>query len=289
VRFSLDPVELELAGHAVRAVSWAGLETCIELPGWRLCFDIGRCPPSAINHQRVLFTHGHIDHIGGVAHHCGSRHLRKMPPPIYVIPQEHHSGLAGLMDAFRALDRSELPCVLEPVGPGDQIELGRGRYAVAFRAVHRVPTLGYALRWRRSALDPALQGEPPHEIARRRAAGESISVTRDTVEVAFCGDTTIDVVLREELVRTARLLILECTFLDDTVSVDRARKTGHVHLDEVVAHADRFENEAILLTHFSLRHGPSDIRRILADRLPESLRDRVVPLLVPRPPALTER
>jgi ribonuclease Z len=89
----------------------------------------------------------------------------------------------------------------------------------------------------------------------------------------------IEVVEREEVVRRAKLLILEVTFLDERVSVEECRAKGHVHLDEVCERASLFENEAILLTHFSARYGPAEVERILAQRLPASLRGRVVPFL----------
>jgi ribonuclease Z len=79
------------------------------------------------------------------------------------------------------------------------------------------------------------------------------------------------------------VLILEATFLDDLVSVRRARETGHVHLDELIERADLLQNEAIVLTHFSMRYSPAEVREILARRLPASLRDRVIPLLPAEP------
>ena len=78
---------------------------------------------------------------------------------------------------------------------------------------------------------------------------------------------------------TARLLIMEVTFLDERVDVARARGSGHVHLDEVVERAELFENEAILFTHFSARYSPGEVRRIVSGRLPDCLRDRVHLLL----------
>ena len=110
-----------------------------------------------------------------------------------------------------------------------------------------------------------------------------MSSQEDVLEVAFCGDTTIDVLEREEVVRRARVLILEVTFLDDRVSVENARSNGHIHLDEVIERAQLFENQAILFTHFSARYTRADIVKILAERLPDSLRDRVS-MLLPEPP-----
>jgi len=268
----------ELAGVRVRAVSVGGLETCIELPGWGLCFDIGRCPPTAAKLETVLVTHPHIDHLGGIASHVGLRDLWKMRPPTYLIPAEYAEDFAALLDAWRRLDRAELPCVVVPMRPGQEYDLGKGKIVRAFRAVHRVPTLGYALIRRRRKLRPDLVGLPGDDIAARKRAGEEVTIPHDEIEAAFCGDTTVDV-LRNVEVRTAKLLILECTFPEVDVSVEKARRSGHVHLDELLPRFAELENEAILLTHFSSRYSAARILEILDRRLPPEVRARVVPLL----------
>ena len=112
-----------------------------------------------------------------------------------------------------------------------------------------------------------------------RARGESVAETTQDPIVAFCGDTLIDVVEREDVVRRARLLILEVTFLDERVPVADARDKGHIHLDEVCERPDLVQNEVLLFTHFSARYGAEDVRRILRQKLPASLRDRVVPFV----------
>ncbi|MDP2316190.1 MAG: MBL fold metallo-hydrolase [Pseudomonadota bacterium] len=270
---------MRLAGIDVEAVSVGGLETCIELPAFDLAFDIGRCPMSAVKRPRVLFTHAHMDHMGGIAYHAATRDLVGMKPPTYYVPRENYDDVLHLMDAWRKLDRSTLPCNIVSCGPGDRVDIGGGRVAEPFRSPHRVPCQGYAIVSTRKKLKPAYAALPPSELQARRLAGEVLSEEIEVVEVAFTGDTVVDVVEREERVRTARLLIIEVTFLDGRVPVDKARSKGHVHLDEVIERADLFQNEAILFTHFSARYGPGDIRRILADRLPRSLKDRVTPLL----------
>jgi ribonuclease Z len=270
---------LKIVGVDVEAVSVGGLETCIELPGMDLAFDIGRCPPTAVRRKRVLCTHAHMDHMGGLAYHAATRDLLGMPPPTYLVPRENHADVLALFEVWRRLDRSDLPCNIVACGPGDRVDIGGGRVAVPFRSPHRVPCQGYAIVAKRKKLLPQFEGLPGEEIHRRRLAGEVVSEEHEVVEVAFTGDTVIDVVEREPMVREARLLILEVTFVDERVPVEKARSKGHVHLDEVIARAHLFHNEALLFTHFSARHSASEIRRILDERLPAELRGRVTPLL----------
>lgn len=270
---------LKLAGIDIQAVSVGGLETCIEIPGWGLCFDIGRCPSTAVRRERICVTHAHMDHAGGLAYHAATRDLLGMKPPTYYVPRENHADFLALFDVWRRLDRSDLPAEFVPVGPGDRIELDPLRSIVPFRSPHRVHCQGYALVRKRPRLRRDLAGLPQDAIRDRRLAGEDVSELADVAELAFTGDALIEVVDREPLVRTAKVLVMEVTFLDERVPVEACRAKGHIHLDEVIARADRFENERILFTHFSARYGPREIQDILARRLPASLRDRVVPLL----------
>lgn len=274
---------LRLADHDIDAISVGGLETCIQLPGWKLAFDIGRCPPGAIRQDRILCTHAHMDHLGGIAYYAATRDLVGLGPPTVWVPAENHQDVLDLFAVWRRLDKSDLPVDVRPCSPGDVIPLGPNRAARPFRSPHRVKCQGYALTSTRRRLAAALAGLPEAEVRARRLAGEEVSETVETVEVAFTGDSLIEVVEREHLVRTARLLVMEVTFLDERVSVEKSRSKGHIHLDEVVERAHLFENEALLFTHFSARYGRDDILRILDRRLPASLRDRVTPLLPDAP------
>jgi len=272
---------LQLAGIAVDARSIGGMETCIQFPGLGFAFDIGRSPRKSVHRDVVLFTHAHMDHMGGIAYHAATRALRHLSPPTYVVPHEKLEDVERLLGIWRRLDGSSLPVELVPLGPGGELRLRRDLVARPFRADHVGPCQGYALWSRRQKLRPELAGVGGDEIARRRRAGEVVTRPVETPEVAFCGDTRIEVVEREEVVRRARLLILEVTFLDDRVPVVEARAKGHVHLDEVCERASLFENEAILFTHFSARYTRHEIARLLEKKLPAALAGRVTPLYPP--------
>lgn len=271
---------LQLAGIAVEALSIGGVETCIQLPGFKLAFDIGRCPRTAVFKPTVLFTHAHMDHMGGVAFHAATRSLLGMDPPTYLVPRENVKALEGLFAAYRRLDRSRLANTIVPIGPGEDYKLPCGLVARPFRSPHRIPCQGYGLWTSKRKLKPEYQGLPGPELKRLRVdEGVEIAEVVEGCEVAFTGDTTIDVVEREPAVQTARLLIIETTFVDDKVSVRQCRSKGHVHLYEFAERAELFKNDAILMTHFSARYRPREILRALDKHLPPGLRERVTPLL----------
>ena len=59
---------------------------------------------------------------------------------------------------------------------------------------------------------------------------------------------------------------------------DRARVYEHLHIDDFLERAGAFQNEVIVLTHFSQRYRPEEIREALR-ALPEALARRVVAFL----------
>lgn len=257
---------VDLAGLVVAAVSVGGMETCIGVPSWKLCFDIGRCPPEAITWGRVFFTHTHIDHVGGVAHHASIRKLLGRAPPEYYVPEEFRGAFEDLLDAWRRVSGSELPCTVHGVRPGDRFEVGPDREVVAFRAIHRLPTVGYAL---------------VHQPRPRRASRhEEVLPVPPQVVLAFCGDTTADVIDREPLVREARALVMEVTYVGAGVTTERARELGHVHFDELVARLRHLSAERILCTHPSARYGGTFAERLL-EHTPDAHRHRLIALTPP--------
>jgi len=270
---------LDLAGIALRGVSVGGFETCIEIPGWGVALDIGRCPRSAVHRGTVLFTHSHMDHMGGVAFHAATRGLYNLPPPTYLVPKENVDALKGYFAAARRLDHSKLAHKLFPISPGEEYQLNKGLFVRAFRSVHVVPCQGYGIWERRMKLKSEYAGVAGAELKRLRESGVEITASKEFPLLAFTGDSMIEVVEREEVVRKARLLIMEATFLDDRVSVAQCRERGHIHLYEIAERAELFENQAILLTHFSARYSKEEVYEALDKTLPPSLRSRVTPLI----------
>ena len=273
-------MDFDLAGLSWSAHSVAGIGTCLALPAWRLCFDIGRCTPRiAARCRTILVTHGHVDHRGSLAHHVSLRAMQRMPPTRLIVEATEVPRVEALLEAWRDLARSELPCEVVGVVPGETVSVGKGLTAQAFRASHRVPTLGYGLWQTRSQLRPDFVGRPGPELAAMRAAGEVLTIERRVLRVAFTGDTRAVVLAREPWLREAELLVIECTFLDEDGARERADRTGHVSLLDLVDHAQHLGDGQVLLTHFSTRYSAARVREALDRCLPAPLRARVTPLV----------
>lgn len=59
----------------------------------------------------------------------------------------------------------------------------------------------------------------------------------------------------------------------------QARERGHMHVTDLVMHAHKFHNEAILLIHFSPRYKKQEILAALDTNLPPALRAKCIPFL----------
>ena len=94
-------------------------------------------------------------------------------------------------------------------------------------------------------------------------------------KVAYLGDTAPPGLDAFPEVYRAQILIVEMTFVAPNERAALIHKFGHTHLDDLVARADRFENEVIIASHFSTRLHPDQIQRIIEKRLPDSLRGRL--------------
>nr|XP_043615657.1 tRNase Z TRZ1-like [Erigeron canadensis] len=142
-----------------------------------------------------------------------------------------------------------------------------------------VLTQGYVIYERKPKLKPKYLGLPQKEKAKLKLSGVEIDYLVESPEVGFTGDTTADFIVNKDNVDVlkAKILIMESTYLDKTKPVEDAREYGHTHLSEIIDYADRFENKAILLIHFSRRYTLDDIEKAIS-ALPPSLAGRVFAL-----------
>ncbi|MEL6430098.1 MAG: MBL fold metallo-hydrolase [Planctomycetota bacterium] len=264
-----DPAALRIEG-----VSVGGVATTLDLPDLKLCVDMGRILEPAVARSVVLVTHGHADHVGGLAQHVAQRGLRRLPPATYVVPPPLVEPLERLFDVWRGMDRGAFAAELLPLSPGDEFRVRPDLVVRAFPTDHRVPSQGYLVQRRRTRLASALAGAPGPEIARLRAEGADVDEEVRSSVVAVTGDTRFRALLEQSEVLAAPTLALEATFLDDRIDAAGARERGHVHLDEVRDHAARFGCERLVLCHVSPRHALKDAQRLVRERLPADLSAR---------------
>jgi ribonuclease Z len=270
--------------YTLRGISVGGVYTSIAVPELGLLFDAGSSPRSLAAIDTILLSHGHVDHVGALPALLGIRALHgKTKPPRIVMPAEIVDDLRAALASLSKLQRWPLEIDAIGMSPGDELAL-RGDLSIrAVRTFHPVPSLGYVVVKKVAKLKPELVGLTGQQIAERRRAGEDVSAYEERLEIAYATDTLVSALDHAPELLKTRVLIVEATFLDARKSLDGARAGCHIHLDEIIERADRFENEHVVLMHFSQLYRPDEINALLDARLPPALRKRVIPF-VPHTP-----
>jgi ribonuclease Z len=266
--------------YTIRGISVGGVYTSLAVPELGVLFDAGAPPRSNAALDTIFLSHGHVDHIGALPALLGIRALQGKPkPPRVVMPVEIVGELSTALEAIARLQR--WPLAIESIGmaPGDEIALRGDLRVRAVRTFHPVPSLGYVIVRRISKLRPELLGLSGPEVAARRRAGEDVTTSEERLELAYATDTLVSALDHAPDLLRARVLIVECTFLDERKSLADARAGCHIHLDEIVERAARFENEHVVLMHFSQLYRPDEVAGILDARVPPELRRRIVPFV----------
>lgn len=262
-------------GLTIEGYSRAAVQTYWRIPELKLGFDMGGSPWSFMGTNTFFITHGHLDHMAALPVFVARRRMMKMEPPTIYVPAQIHDEVFKMLDAWRRLDRGRMLCHLVPVSDGDRFELSRERVVTAFATEHTVPSIGYVVWDRRRKLKPELVGTPEDEIRERRMAGEDVTDDVEMPLVCYVGDTAPAGLDGYPPVYEARVLITEMTFFRPEHRKQKIHKFGHTHLDDILERADRFQNELIILAHFSTRYHKRQTRNAVNQKLPESLKDRV--------------
>ena len=141
-----------------------------------------------------------------------------------------------------------MKCNVKTMRPKDVFSISKTITVEAFRSVHRMPCQGYILYETKKKLKDEYRGLENSEIVALRKQNVDIVDSQKIPLLAYTGDTTIDVLNREPILRTVKILILEVTFFDDDVPPEKARKHGHIHIEDIPKEEGFFENEHLAYT-----------------------------------------
>src|SRR6516162_3633327 len=182
--------------------------------------------------QTWLVSHTHLDHVACLPVYVARRRMMKMDPPVIYAP------------AYAIDDLRRLMLVV-----------------TAFATTHTIPSLGYVVWDRRNKLKEEYHGLPGERIRDLRQSG--VAVTREVRMplVAYTGDTSPAGLDGCPAVFQAKILITELSFVRPNHRREKIHKFGHIHLDDLIERADRFENEVIVCAHLSTRYTAPEVRR----------------------------
>jgi ribonuclease Z len=263
------------AGLTIEGYSRAAVQSYWRIPELKLGFDLGAQPWDFMGTPTWLVTHTHLDHIAALPVYIARRRMMKMEPPTIYLPEPALEDVRRLLLVMQRLDRGRMVCEMHGVKAGDEIELSRDHVVTPFTTTHTIPSLGYVVWERRFKLKEEYHGLAGDQIRDLRLSG--VAVTREvrTPLVAYTGDTSPAGLDGYPPVFQAKVLITELSFVRPNHRREKIHKFGHMHLDDFVERADKFQNELIICAHLSTRYHPQEVRRAVDAKLPPRLRERV--------------
>ncbi|MGB0589977.1 MAG: MBL fold metallo-hydrolase [Myxococcota bacterium] len=255
---------ISVQGLEITGSSLGGLETHLVVPQLKLAIDVGRGPRELVRCEHIALTHTHVDHAAGLPYLVAMRSFFRLTPPTIYAPEACIEALEGLITQWNTLQRVDSAAHFVAMSPGDTVQLRKDIELTAFRTRHVVPSLGYTVTKRVDKLAPEFIGKEGHELRELKSRGVTITRTQRKALLSVTGDTLVEVVDDLPELMDSEVVVLECTFLDDSKPYAAARQGGHVHLRDLMARTELLRCPRLVLSHFSQLHDWASIPRLLA-------------------------
>lgn len=265
---------LYIPPYRVQGTSVAGEATTVMVPELDVCFDMGMCPRAALASKYVAISHGHMDHVGGLAYFCSQRVFQGMPAANIVCSSAIAPAIERMMAGYVDLEGQVTPYNLIALDPEREHEIKNNTFLRIFDVEHTAPASGYVVIEKRSKLKPELHGLPQEKLRERKQRGETITDVHQVPLVAYLGDTAPGAPLIRRDVLAAQIVIAECTFVDADHR-KRAEIGKHLHLDHIAEWLPTLQCEALILTHLSRRSNIMQARKRLNEMVGPEHAERV--------------
>lgn len=278
---SPSPGFLYFPPYRVQGYSIAGEETCIQIPELDLCFDIGRCPRLALPSNFIALSHGHMDHVAGLAYYFSQRHFQGMGVGTVLCHPSLEQPIHKLMDAWVNIEGQRTPyqvIAMEPGKPSGEFEIKKTYFLRAFATMHTCPSLGFSIVEKRSKLREEYVGLPQSKLVELKDSGQDITYIKEIPLITYMGDTSPGPHFQRPEVTGAKILITECTFLEDGHQ-DRAKVGKHMHLSDLAQILPSLKADAVVICHLSRRTHLGQAREQIDKALAPELREKIFLLM----------
>jgi len=265
---------LYLPPFRVQGYSVAGEATSINIPEMDVCFDMGFSPRSALAAKYCAISHGHMDHIGGLAYWCSQRNFQGMGPGTLVCDARIEADVRGMMTGFQNLERQKTPYELIALEHDQEIQLKNNIMLRGFHTEHTCPSMGYVIVEKRTKLKEHLQGLPQEKLKDMKLRGEEIVNHLEVPLLAYTGDTLPGAHLLRDDVRKAQVIVSECTFFEPD-HTDRAKVGMHMHVNDLAEWLKVAECEHMVVVHISRRTHLGQARKQLIQAAGKELASKV--------------
>lgn len=250
--------------YTVIGNSVAAFGTCIYIKELKLAFDMGILVDGWVHNTDVVcISHGHCDHIGQLhIHAIRKKFMDGANIPTYIMPKyciEHFNTMYKAVSGMNCGSYTELTknydgldyklVTTESTNSG--FEFRKNFFIKPVKLDHKILDFGYIVSEKRTKLKEEYLSLTGKEIAKLRKEGKDIFYHTETPIFGFSGDSCIDAIVNNEQLMNSKVLIMECTYVDDSISPQDATKFGHVHLYQIKENEHKFKNEMIILIHFS--------------------------------------
>lgn len=249
-------LSFDVGKFRIEFASTGSVHTSMMLLPLNVMFDVGTLTRHASLASNVFISHTHWDHCIAMLPQLQLRLLKGAGPTHYHLPKRTVALVEQAVHAWQALDRVPIHPEFHGIQERDVVTLegaARGYEVRVVSVYHKVDmeSLGFVM----------------------------FEKGVETPVFAYTGDCNWESVAGTPEFLNAHILVMECSFWDDTVSPEHAHFKGHIHMLDVIQHLDAFHCDMVFLVHISYRYTAQQIWGTYERHFPASARSRFIPVL----------